>query len=195
MLNMRIRQKQKKKVQNDKLKMLKFKNEGDKKMAFKSVNEIEKFTFDDCVVSSFKVNEAGIILTLDALIVDSNNSQNTNYTESYADTVTGRLLDGKIISAKKDGYKYYDANEVLLEEVPDVVLSKEETENIIKTCEGSYLYYMEKDNETESETNIYNIGIEFVDEEDSTSADSYEIKVSFSEAIFTWERYLNRVQR
>ena len=67
-------------------------------MGFKSVNEIEKFTFDDCVISSFKVNEAGIILVLEALIVDSNNSQNTNYTESYADTTTVRLLDGKIIT-------------------------------------------------------------------------------------------------
>ena len=164
-------------------------------MGFKSVNEIEKFTFDDCVVSSFKANEAGIILVLEALIVDSNNSQNTNYTESYADTTTVRLLDGKIISAKKDGYKYYDANEVLLEEVPDTVLSDEETDNIIKTCEGAYLYYMEKDADNLSSENIYNIGLEFTDEEDNTAADSYEIKVSFKEAIFTWERYLNRVQR
>ena len=164
-------------------------------MGFKSVNEIEKFTFDDCVVQSFKVNEAGIILVLEALIVDSNNSQNTNYTESYADTTTVRFLEGKIISAKKDGYKYYDANEVLMEEVPDTVLNDEEIKNIINTCEGSYLYYMEKDNDNESSENIYNIGLEFTDEEDNTAADSYEIKISFSEAIFTWERYLNRVQR
>lgn len=164
-------------------------------MDFKSVNEIEKFTFDDCVISSFKVNEAGIILVLEALIVDSNNSQNTNYTESYADTTTVRLLDGKIISAKKDGYRYYDANEVLMEEVPDTVLSDVETENIIKICEGAYLYYMEKDADNESSENIYNIGLEFTDEEDNTAADSYEIKVSFKEAIFAWERYLNRVQR
>lgn len=164
-------------------------------MGFKSVNEIEKFTFDDCVVQSFKVNEAGIILVLEALIVDSNNSQNTNYTESYADTTTVRLLEGKIISAKKDGYRYYDANEVLMEEVPDTVLNDEEIKNIINTCEGSYLYYIEKDVDNENDENIYNIGLEFIDEEDNTAADSYEIKISFSEAIFTWERYLNRVQR
>ncbi|MBR1816279.1 MAG: hypothetical protein IJ763_06220 [Lachnospiraceae bacterium] len=164
-------------------------------MSYKSTNEIEKFTFDDCVLSSFKVNDAGIILELEALIVDSNNSQNTNYTESYADTTTVRFLDGKIISAKKDGYKYYDANEVLMKEVPDVVLSDEETDNIIKTCVGAYLYYMEKDADNESSENIYNIGLEFTDEEDNTAADSYEIKVSFSDAIFTWERFLNRVQR
>ena len=164
-------------------------------MGFKSINEIEKFTFDDCVISSFKVNEAGIILMLDALIVDSNNSQNTNYTESYADTTTVRLLDGKIISAKKDGYKYYDANEVLIEEVPDLVLSEEETSKIIKSCGGAYLYYMEEDKENESSESIYNIGIEFVDEDDNTASDSYEIKVSFKEAIFSWEKYLNRVQR
>ena len=164
-------------------------------MGFKSVNEIEKFTFDDCVIQSFKVNEAGIILVLEALIVDSNNSQNTNYTESYADTTTVRLLEGKIISAKKDGYRYYDANEVLMEEVPDTVLNDEEIKNIINTCEGSYLYYIEKDVDNENDENIYNIGLEFIDEEDNTAADSYEIKISFSEAIFTWERYLNRVQR
>ena len=163
-------------------------------MSFKSINEIERFTFDDCVVSEFKVNDAGVILTLEALIVDSNNSQNTKYTESYADTVTARLLDGKILSVKKDGYKYYDANEVLMEEVPDTLLSDEEADKIIKTSEGVYLYYMEKDDSAETDY-IYNIGLEFADEEDSTVADSYEVKVSFSQAIFTWERYLNRVQR
>ena len=54
---------------------------------------------------------------------------------------------------------------------------------------------MEKDADNESSKNIYNIGLEFTDEEDNTAADSYEIKVSFKEAIFAWERYLNRVQR
>ena len=82
-----------------------------------------------------------------------------------------------------------------MEEVPDTVLSDVETENIIKICEGAYLYYMEKDADNESSKNIYNIGLEFTDEEDNTAADSYEIKVSFSDVIFTWERFLNRVQR
>lgn len=163
-------------------------------MGYQAVNEIEKFTFEDCVVSNFLVSPAGITLTLEALMVDSDNSQNTNYTQSYADTTIARLLGGKIVKAVKDGYKYYDANDVLIKEIPDESLDESAINEIIKKSEGAYLYYMEKV-DTDEKMYVYNIGLEFVDESDNTIGDSYQITVSFEKAIFTWERYLNKVQR
>lgn len=162
-------------------------------MGFKSVNEIEQFIFDDCQIGEIKVSDINIEMCLEALIVRKNNSQNTNFTESYAATTTARFLLGKILSGVKDGYKYYNADDVLLKEVPDQPLDLDEINNILKKSEGAYLFEFEKDKE-ENGLFYYTFGIEFVDETENTMSDSYHFKMSFEKAIFEWERYLNKVQ-
>ena len=93
------------------------------KVAYKSVDELEHFRFDDCQIDTFAVTENGVELMVEALIVRADNSQNTNYTESYAGTTKIRITDGKLIRCVRDGYKYYDANDVLQYEVPHYELS------------------------------------------------------------------------
>ena len=66
-------------------------------MAYKSVDELEHFRFDDCQIDTFVVTENGVELMVEALIVKADNSQNTNYTESYAGTTKIRITDGKLI--------------------------------------------------------------------------------------------------
>lgn len=73
---------------------------------------------------------------VEALIVRADNSQNTNYTESYAGTTKIRITDGKLIRCVRDGYKYYDANDVLQSEVPDYELSVAETTDFPKPVKG-----------------------------------------------------------
>lgn len=163
-------------------------------MAFQSINEIEKFSFEDCRINKLQVMENQIYMELEALIVKPDNSQNTNYTESYAATTTVKLPGGKLLSGIKDGYKYYDANDVLIKEVPDEELSPEQLEAFPKTCEGAYLYALTKEKQ-EDDLCYYTMGVEFEDEEDNTTADSYQLKICFEKAVFSWETYLNRVQR
>src|SRR5699024_263598 len=103
-------------------------------MGFESVNEIDKFSFDDCVVKKFEVQEGQLYLEMEALIVKAGNSQNTNYTESYAGPTTVRLKEGKILSGIKEGYKYYDANEVLLSEEPDQELDQDTLDALLPQC-------------------------------------------------------------
>ena len=52
------------------------------KVAYKSVDELEHFRFDDCQIDTFAVTENGVELMVEALIVRADNSQNTNDTES-----------------------------------------------------------------------------------------------------------------
>lgn len=162
-------------------------------MKYKSVNEIEKFSFEDCMISKFEVKDDMLCLELEALIVKPDNSQNTNYTESYAGTTEVRLMGGKILSGIKDGYRYYNANDELLKETPDEPLTEEQILRLTKTCEGAYLFDMVKKEETDHRY-IYFMGIEFADEE-NTMADSYQLEVAFEKAVFEWDFYMNRVQR
>ncbi len=165
------------------------------KMNYKSTNEIEAFSFKDCRITGFEVEEDCITLVLEALIIKKENSQNTNYTDSYAGTTTARFIKGKITDGVKDGYKYYDANDVLINEVPDHKLSEEEIEKIPKQCENAYLYFLNKnDNEKEDGMLSYSLGIEFEDESEGTVSDSYCLNILFEKAVFEWDRYMNRVQ-
>ena len=161
-------------------------------MGFRAVDEIEQFSFDDCQITKYEAGNTQLLFELEALVVRRNNSQNTNFTESYAGTTTARFINGKIISGVKDGYKYYDANETLVEEVPDTKLSPEEIENVLGRAEGAYLYFMERDS-YEDGVYCYTMGIEFADATDGTMAESYTLRLTFEKSIFEWERYMNRL--
>ena len=88
----------------------------------------------------------------------------------------------------RDGYKYYDANDVLQSEVPDYELSVVETAEFPKSCAGAYLFEMKRD------ADGYVLGIEFVDPEDQTVGDSYQVYVTGTQVAMLWEQYMNRVQ-
>ena len=57
-----------------------------------------------------------------------------------------------------------------------------------KSCEGAYLFEMKRD------ADGYVLGIEFVDPEDQTVGDSYQVYVTGTQVAMLWEQYMNRVQ-
>ncbi len=160
-------------------------------MRYKSVDEINNFRFDDCVINSISESGSDVSISAEALIVCANNSQNSNYTESYAGITQIRFTEGRIKGLIKDGYKYYDANEVLISEVEDSVIANEDIKAFLKTCEGAYLYEISED----KENNCYILGIEFEDAEDNTVGDSYRLTLECEKIIIEWDEYLNKVQK
>lgn len=166
-------------------------------MQYKSINEIEQFSFQDCEMISFKAADSQIQMVLEAVLVMPGNSQNPNYTMSYARTTNVRLQKARILSAVKDGYKYYDADGVLMEEVPDTPLSEDEINGLSALFANSYFYAMNKlseDNSLFTYCMHVEIPIRSEDEYDNTVQDSYTLEVSFENAIFEWDSYLNKAQ-
>lgn len=161
-------------------------------MNYKSVDEINKFRFDDCRINSVKKTDKDIYIEVEALIVCADNSQNSNYTESYAGTAVIKFVSSDIKKCIRDGYKYYDANEVLISEVEDCILEKDEIPAFLNSCEGAYLCELKKNT---SETDSYDLGIEFEDSEDGTVSDSYSLVIVCEKIIVEWDQYLNRVQK
>ena len=159
-------------------------------MKYKSIDELEHFSFQDCQVFEAEVTPEGIRLQVEALIVKPENSQNTNFTESYAGTTEIRFVEGGILSAVRDGYKYYTADDVLVDEVPDQALSELEIKDLLRKAEGAYLYEVTK------QDNEYILAIEFVDESEyNTASDSYTLKLKANKVIVEWDFYMNRVQK
>lgn len=163
-------------------------------MPYKCNNELDNFSYKDCRIHNIYFSEKDMIIEVEALIVLAENSQNTNYTNSYADIAKIILQDASIISGFKEGYKYYDADDKLLSEEPDMDLTDSEIKEIIKKSSGAYLFGIKKhaaENGFE-----YAFGLEFADNSDygSNVSDTYQLNISFSNSSVSWDKYLNRVQ-
>ena len=172
-------------------------------MKFKSTNEIETIQLRDAQIKEMKLVGVGEVeeaaspkglrarwmeLYVEGAVVKDNNSQNEYYTDKYADQMEIRFKNPVIEAVLLEGHKYYDANDVLQSEVPDYELSVVETAEFPKSCEGAYLFEMKQD------ADGYVLGIEFVDPEDQTVGDSYQVYVTGTQVAMLWEQYMNRVQ-
>ena len=162
-------------------------------MSFKSINEVDNFRYDDCCIIRRKNTESDIVLEVEALIVKSNNSQNSNYTESYADITQINFKNGSIVMGIKDGMKKYDANDNLIEEIEDVILDDSSLSQVCNNLGGMYLQGIERIKDTDD----YVLFLEKANEDqyDTLPSDSYQIKIHCDEVIISWDRYLNRVQQ
>lgn len=163
-------------------------------MSFVSKNEIEQFSFDDCQIAEFNIASDYIELKLDGLIVNERNTQNANFTKSYADTTKLRLNDGKILSVVIAGFSVYDADDNLIERIDDKEVAPMEWDSIPNKIKGAYLYRML--GEKNDDRYVYDLEIEQYTETGVPDLrdDTYIIKIEFSESIFSWDKYLNRVQ-
>ncbi len=155
---------------------------------FKCIDEIDKFSYDYCVSTGMEWAEDGLLFEVEALIVRENNSQNSNFTESYAGPAVIKLVDGRITDVIKTGFKYYDADGHLLKTVPDEAESPLVWESLFKAFPGNYLPSLE------ASDGGFIIEIE-MSEEDGTQGNSYLLKAEASSVIVTWDKYLNRVGR
>lgn len=156
-------------------------------MSFLSKNEVDKFDYTDCICHSFGIIEGNLVLELEALIVKAKNSQNANYTDSYADGITLTVKDANIKRLVKSGYDYYDSNDNLIESVPDEELNF----SLWDWNKFSKVFLPEFNIMGENE---YCFVFEMPDDEPGAITDTYELYFSCSEVFVNWERYLNRVQ-
>jgi len=167
-------------------------------MSFISSDELEKFSFEDCQIVDVKFDENNLVFTLEALIVKNNNSQNANYTDSYADTSKLTLKNIKVSSIIEEGYRNYDANDKLVSEVPDKDIAASEYEKLILGFKEQYLCAMECEEKTK-EHFIYTIEVDTGVLNEAGLTDpylpTYLLKVEFTNATVEWDRYLNKVQK
>ncbi len=166
-------------------------------MKYHSVNEPEHFSFRDAQVFLFEERENRILLEVEALIVKGSNSQNSRFYDSYADTAQINMVDGKILSAVKEGFRYYNADGVLQREVPDSPLSEAEIQKLLKNCKGAFLFAMEEKGRTEEGSMLFSLGLEFGEDSDGalTMGESFWIEAACSAVEVDWEHYMNRVER
>ena len=121
-------------------------------------------------------------LYVEGAVVKDNNSQNEYYTDKYADQMEIRFKNPVIEAVLLEGHKYYDANDNLVEEVPDQKLAEDEYEKIFGKFKENYIFYGGK---PEADKKCYQMIVD-VDE------DSYIVSFYYDKVIAGWNHFLNK---
>lgn len=121
-------------------------------------------------------------LYVEGAVVKDNNSQNEYYTDKYADQMEIWFKNPVIEAVLLEGHKYYDANDNLVEEVPDQKLAEDEYEKIFGKFKENYIFYGGK---PEADKKCYQMIVD-VDE------DSYIVSFYYDKVIAGWNHFLNK---
>lgn len=154
-----------------------------------AAESVEKVKADDAAgsVGDAEVSLKGLRarwleLYVEGAVVKDNNSQNEYYTDKYADQMEIRFKNPVIEAVLLEGHKYYDANDNLVEEVPDQKLAEDEYEKIFGKFKENYIFYGGK---PEADKKCYQMIVD-VDE------DSYIVSFFYDKVIAGWNHFLNK---
>lgn len=172
-----------------------------------SVNELDKFRFLDALVTGAQVNGDVLELTVEAAVVKGNHPANETYTDRYADTMSLHFQQYGILSAFKEGYKYYDASDNLVESVPDETVSAVAYEKLIKDMKESHIFVLQspkalKDKLEEDFPKVFDgIACEGkevailafdIEAEEGQADTTYWVALSYEKAVATWHHLMNK---
>ena len=136
----------------------------------------------DAEVSLKGLRARWLELYVEGAVVKDNNSQNEYYTDKYADQMEIRFKNPVIEAVLLEGHKYYDANDNLVEEVPDQKLAEDEYEKIFGKFKENYIFYGGK---PEADKKCYQMIVD-VDE------DSYIVSFYYDKVIAGWNHFLKK---
>ncbi|MCR5468272.1 MAG: subtilin biosynthesis sensor protein SpaK, partial [Lachnospiraceae bacterium] len=120
-------------------------------------------------------------LELQNVLIHPENSMNRDIRDMRTNGYELKILNAKIESFIEEGYRVYDPNGNITEEVDDKPIEGDDIFKAMETLNECTIYSIEK------EGNIYTISI---DTEDHT----YEIKVSGESDEEHWDRFLSTAQ-
>lgn len=139
-------------------------------------------SFGDAEASLKGLRARWLEFYVEGAVVKDNNSQNEYYTDKYADQMEIRFKNPVIEAVLLEGHKYYDANDNLVEEVPDQKLAEDEYEKIFGKFKENYIFYGGK---PEADKKCYQMIVD-VDE------DSYIVSFYYDKVIAGWNHFLNK---
>lgn len=176
-------------------------------MKYKSVDELEQFRFQDAEIVSLQVTEEKIEFTLEAVIIRGNNSNNLNYTDQYADTLSMRLMQCKVLGAFKEGSSYYDANDTLIEKTPDETVLEKDWNALLKKLKEGHIFVFDTPqnlreklgsqfpeqfvNLATKQKQQYILAVDVAEDEELIET-TYWMALSFDKSILEWNRFMNK---
>ena len=158
-------------------------------MKFKVVDQLDKFAFREVQLSGCELKDGTFRMTMAGAISKYNNPCNERFQDWYILEAYARFENAEIMNCYKEGLKYYDANNVLQNEIPDMPIGEEEyAETLALVKNGVMFVLLEKEQEADKKC------IEIaVDVECEAACDTYWITLTYDRCIIEWDRYANKV--
>ena len=156
-------------------------------MKFKSIDEMERFSFEDSEVKELVIENHQVRFTFSGAMVRANNSQNARYQDMYCGEIVLQLENAEVVRVVKEGMKYYDADGKLLREVPDEDVTESGRQEVFRRCTKGKVFTTVADEVKEGYA--YEFGIDVPQREDDEEVDTYWLCVRFEQSVAMWDRY------
>ena len=147
-------------------------------MSFFTQNEVEHFDFSEAHIGELRFGLGPFYMLLDNVKILEANSCNRDVRTMRTNGLTLRITDPQVVAVTEEGYKLYNANGVLQQEVPDRALEPQEYANLCKNLEDAVIYELKKEDDT------YRISIDGEER-------AYTLEIRGSGDTEEWERFMN----
>lgn len=156
-------------------------------MQYKCVNELDKFDFQEAMLEAMDLETDVLCVALSSGIAKYNNPCNTKYVDCYIAETQIRLKNPCVDRFFLEGPRYYDANDVLLEAVPDQEIPPAEYRVTIQKLITGKVYTFREKNTSGDTGRCCEIAVDVGD-------DTYWIEIRCEKIIVEWDRFRNRVE-
>ncbi len=156
-------------------------------MRFRTVNSLKTIKLDEARLVSLKINGDQMVVQAEGAVIRADDPNNTRFEDMYCVLLELVLYHVQVKSFCLQGYKYYDADGRLLEQVPSRPLSEQERQKALDVGEDVWIFRLEEDPEKDVYRLIY-------DMEDDGQINTYELEFTFDGSKASWERFSGPVE-
>ena len=147
-------------------------------MGFYTENEVETFDFGEAHVAELRFGLGPFYMLLDNVKILEKNSCNRDVRTMRTNGLMFRIMDPQIVAVTEEGYKIYNADGVLQQEVPDRAVDPGEYAQLCEQLEDAVVYELKK------EGDIYRIAIDGEEH-------AYTLEIKGSGDSEEWQRFMN----
>lgn len=149
-------------------------------MNYKSINELERFSFQDAVVASIEYTGNTLKMDIDNLTILSSHRLNRDIQDARANEVALSFSDASICRIYQEGYKVYDADHNLKETHEDRTIDVQDYPTLFKDLNSSVIYQIQLTSDTSCSI--------FIDAEYYT----YVFEITYKDSFVEWSRFLKK---
>ena len=153
-------------------------------MNFRTVDEFEKFNFDEAHISGIEINSGHVFLYLDNVMIAADNSCNRDIREMRTNDLVLKLQNGVVTSFVKEGVKVYNADGVFQREIPDEIIPVDKYHETFDLLADKYMLEATVKRDEIAGENVYEFEIEYEEF-------SYLLVVKANHDTQEWDRFMN----
>ncbi len=156
-------------------------------MKFQCENEMDQISFEDSQICELAVNGDTVEFAFDGARILAGNSQNGRFEDMYCGAICLQLQGAKIERIVKEGFKLYDADGVLQQEVADRDVPVMEQSGVLERCSKGKVFTVVS---SPAENKYgYEFGIDVPGLEDEEETDTFWLCITCQTTVAQWERY------